>query len=89
MKTKIKTLKERVYKGQVLREVETEYGCVFVLVDNDSNEVENAPAKMQENEYTYASFADAKRCINGEPMVYVMGEADYLGDKYFNRFNIG
>lgn len=87
MKVKVKTLKQREYKGHIIREVETEYGCVFTLIDNICDAVEQAPMLMHESEYEYASFADAKRAINGQPMVYVMGDAELIGDKYFKRFH--
>ena len=87
MKVKVRTLRRRPYKGHDLRTVETEFGCVFILVDNLAGEVENAPASKQENEYTYPSVADAMRNIDGKPMKFVpVDEVEYLGEKYFNRF---
>lgn len=57
------------------------------IIDNDSNEIENAPAFMQVNEFTYASIADAKRSINGQPMQWISEEAEYRPE-YFTRFQI-
>lgn len=76
MKVKVKTLKQQEYKGHIIRKVEDVFHNVFVLIDNPHNEVENAPAYMQEIDFPYASIADAKRAINGQPMVYVMDNAE-------------
>lgn len=76
------------YKGHVIRKVEDEFGCEFVLIDNDANEVENAPAFMQVNEFTYPSVADAKRNINGQQMVWVCEESEFRPE-YFTRFQKG
>lgn len=86
MKVKIKTLSYIKYRGHVIRKVETEYGCDVVLIDNDANEIETAPVLMCEQDFTYASVADAKRFINGEAMTWMPEEADILGAKYWDRF---
>lgn len=74
------------YKGHFIRKVVTDFNCEVVLIDNPSNVLENAPAYMQPQDYTYASVADAKRFICGKQMVFVPEEAEYLGEKYWNRF---
>lgn len=86
MKVNIKKDVARVkYKGHVIRKVEDEFGNVIVLIDNDANELENAPAFMHINEFTYASIADAKRSINGQPLMWISEEADYRPE-YYTRF---
>ena len=86
MKVKIKKDVARVkYKGHVIRKVEAEFGNVIVLIDNNTDEIENAPAFMQENEFTYASIADAKRSINGQPMQWISEEVEFRPE-YFTRF---
>ena len=86
MKTKITEISVCNFKGHVIRKVETEFGCEVVLIDNTSNEIENAPILMEPQDYTYSSVADAKRFINGEAMKWIPQEAEILGDKYWNRF---
>ena len=87
MKVEVYTINILAYKNHVIRKVEDIFHNVFVLIDNHHNYVENAPAYMQEIDFSYASIADAKRAISGEPMVCVDGDmwecrrADYL-----NRF---
>lgn len=89
MKTKINTVVEIKYKGHSIRQVEDEFGCTFVLIDNESNELEDAPAKMLVNEFPYASIADAKRCISSgwASQKYIVGDVlEYRRDEYINRF---
>lgn len=86
MQVKVHTRKTITYKGHFIRKVVDEFKNEIVLIDNPSNVIENAPAYMQPQDYTYASIADAKRFINGEQMVWQPGEVEYLGDKYWNRF---
>ena len=86
MKIKITTLKTLKYKGHTIRKVLTHFGNEIVLIDNDSNEIENAPVLMKPQDFTYASIEDAKRFIRGEKMMFIPQEADILGDKYYNRF---
>jgi hypothetical protein len=63
------------------------FNNVFVLIDNPYNEVENAPAYMQDIDFPYASIADAKRAISGEHMVHVDGDMyECRRDDYLNRF---
>ena len=76
------------YLGHVIRKVETEFGCVQTLIDNDGDCIENAPMLMQPKDYTYASIADAKRFLRGQPMTYVPYEAKYLGASYWFRFGL-
>lgn len=87
MKIKVHTRNTITYKNHFIRKVEDVFHNVFVLIDNPHNEVENAPAYMQEIDFPYASIADAKRAISGEPMVYVDGDMyEYRRDDYLNRF---
>lgn len=79
-------LKTIQYKGHTIRKVLTHFGNELVLIDNDVDEIENAPALMKPQDYTYASIEDAKRFIRGEQMMFIPQEADILGDKYYNRF---
>lgn len=76
------------YLGHVIRKVETEFGCVQTLIDNDGDCIENAPMLMQPKDYTYASIADAKRFLRGEKMTYVPDDAKYLGASYWFRFGL-
>ena len=87
MKVKVYTRSTITYKNHFIRKVEDMFRNVFVLIDNPYNEVENAPAYMQEIDFPYASIADAKRAISGEPMVYVDGDMyECRRDDYLNRF---
>lgn len=87
MKIKVHTRNTITYKNHIIRKVEDMFYNVFVLIDNPHNEVENAPAYMQEIDFPYASIADAKRAISGEPMVYVDGDMyECRRDDYLNRF---
>lgn len=87
MKIKVHTRKTITYKNHFIRKVEDMFHNVFVLIDNPHNEVENAPKYMQEIDFRYASIADAKRAISGEPMVYVDGDIyECRRDDYLNRF---
>lgn len=89
MKTHINTLREIKYKGHIIRKVETETMCTFVLIDCDRSEVELAPALMQVDEFPYASVADAKRCIsNGwAAQKYVVTDVvKHRRNEYINRF---
>lgn len=87
MKVKVHTLKTITYKNHFIRKVEDVFYNVFVLIDNHHNEVENAPAYMQEIDFPYASIADAKRAINSEAMVCVNGDMyECRRDDYLNRF---
>ena len=87
MKVKVHTINTITYKSHFIRKVEDMFHNVFVLIDNPHNEVENAPAYMQEIDFPYASIADAKRAISGETMVYVDGDMyECRRDDYFNRF---
>lgn len=87
MKIEVHTLKAITYKNHFIRKVEDVFHNVFVLIDNPHNEVENAPKYMQEIEFPYASIADARRAINGEPMVWVDGDMwECRRDDYLNRF---
>ena len=88
MKVQIKRDVTRVkYKSHIIRKVEDQFGNEFVLIDNESNEVEKAPAFMRVDEFTYPSIADAKRNINGEQMIWVCEEAEFRPE-YFTRFLI-
>lgn len=88
MKVKVHTRNTITYKSHFIRKVEDMFHNVFVLIDNPYNEVENAPAYMQEIDFPYASIADAKRAISGEPMTYVDGDMyECRRDDYLNRFN--
>lgn len=86
MKDKLTTIKELRYKGHVIREAENEFGCRMVLIDNDSDEREDAPILCAENEFTYASIADARRAINGQPMKWIPADAEVWGERYYKRF---
>ena len=87
MKTDVQTLKSITYKNHFIRKVEDVFHNVFVLIDNPHNEVENAPANMQEIDFPYASIADAKRAIRCEPMIYADGDMyECRRDDYLNRF---
>lgn len=86
MKTAIKELARVNYKSHIIRKVEDEFRNVFVLVDNESDEVENAPALMRVDEFSYASIADAKRAINGKELTWWTEEACIRTDEFFNRF---
>ena len=86
MKTAIKEVARVNYKSHIIRKVEDEFGNVFALVDNDSNEVENAPALMRVDEFSYASISDAKRAINGRELTWWTEEAYIRNDEYFKRF---
>lgn len=87
MKIAVQTRKSIVYKNHFIRKVEDMFYNVFVLIDNPHNEVENAPAYMQEIDFPYASIADAKRAIRCEPMIYVDGDLyECRRDDYLNRF---
>ena len=87
MKIKVHTRKTITYKNHFIRKVEDMFYNVFVLIDNPHNEVENAPKYMQEIDFRYASIADAKRAISGEPMVYVdVDMYECRRDDYLNRF---
>lgn len=87
MKIEVQTLKSITYKNHFIRKVEDVFHNVFVLIDNPHNEVENAPANMQEIDFPYASIADAKRAIRCKPMVYVDGDMyECRRDDYLNRF---
>ena len=87
MKIKVHTRKTITYKNHFIRKVEDMFHNVFVLIDNPHNEVEKAPKYMQEIDFRYASIADAKRAISGEPMIYVDGDLyECKRDDYLNRF---
>lgn len=87
MKIEVQTRKSITYKNHFIRKVEDMFHNIFVLIDNPHNEVENAPAYMQEIDFPYASIADAKRAIRCEPMIYVDGDLyEYKRDNYLNRF---
>lgn len=87
MKVKVHTINTITYKSHFIRKVEDIFHNVFVLIDNPHNEVENAPAYMQEIDFPYASIADAKRAIRCEPMIYVDGDLyECRRDDYLNRF---
>lgn len=86
MKTKITTVKTLKYKGHTIRKVLTQFNCEVFLIDNNTDEIENAPALMKPQDFTYASIEDAKRFIRGEKMMFIPQEADVLGEKYYNRF---
>ena len=86
MKIEITTLKTLKYKGHTIRKVLTQFNCEVVLIDNDSNEIENAPVLMKPQDFTYASIEDAKRFIRGEQMMFIPQEVDILRDKYYKRF---
>ena len=87
MKIAVQTRKSIAYKNHFIRKVEDMFHNVFVLIDNPHNEVENAPAYMQEIDFPYASIADAKRAIRCEPMIYVDGDLyECRRDNYLNRF---
>lgn len=87
MKVKVHTLKTITYKNHFIRKVEDLFHNVFVLIDNHHNEVENAPAYMQEIDFPYTSISDAKRAISGEPMVWVDGDMwECRHEDYLNRF---
>lgn len=87
MQVKVITRNTITYKNHVIRKVEDEFHNVFVLIDNPHNEVENAPAYMQEIDFPYVSIADAKRAISGEPMLYVDGDMwECRREDYLNRF---
>lgn len=87
MKIEVQALKSITYKNHFIRKVEDVFHNVFVLIDSPHNEVENAPANMQEIDFPYASIADAKRAISDETMVYVDGDMyECRHDDYLNRF---
>ena len=86
MKIKITTLKTLKYKGHTIRKVLTQFNCEEVLIDNDADEIENAPVLMKPQDFTYASIEDAKRFVRGEQMMFIPQEADILRDRYYNRF---
>lgn len=87
MKIEVQTRKSITYKNHFIRKVEDMFHNIFVLIDNPHNEVENAPAYMQEIDFPYASIADAKRAISGETMLYVDGDMyECRRDDYLNRF---
>jgi len=87
MEVKVHTRNTITYKNHFIRRVEDEFGNEFVLIDNPSNKVENAPALMQVNEFPYCSIADAKRAIKGEPMVWFDGDMwECRREDYLNRF---
>lgn len=87
MEVKVYTRNTITYKNHFIRRVEDEFGNEFVLIDNPSNLVENAPALMQVNEFPYFSIADAKRAIKCEPMMYVDSDVyENRREEYLNRF---
>ena len=87
MKIEVQTRKSITYKNHFIRKVEDMFHNIFVLIDNPHNDVENAPAYMQEIDFPYASIADAKRAIRCEPMIYVDGGVyECRRDDYLNRF---
>ena len=87
MKTKVITISTCDYKGHKIRKVEDEVGNILVLIDNDSDIVESAPKFMNERDFPYANISDAKRCIDGEAMKYVISDVyDYWDKAYTNRF---
>lgn len=83
---RLTTIKEVRYKGHTIRTAKDEFGIETILIDNSADEIEDAPCRAAENEFTYASVADAKRAINGEKMVYYPCAAGIWGDRYINRF---
>lgn len=87
MKIEVQTLKSITYKSHFIRKVEDMFHNVFVLIDNTHNDVEKASKYMQDIDFPYASIADAKRAIRGEPMIYVDGDLyECRRDDYLNRF---
>lgn len=89
MRKKIKeTLATCDYKGHVIRKVEDEFGCEYTFIDNFNDDFEDAPAYMQEEDFWYASIADAKRFINGKDMKWLPGflDCDCVADRFWNRF---
>ena len=89
MKTSIKTIKTSTYKGHTIRVCEINSFFETVLVDNDADEMEEAPILKQDNELEYASVADAKRMINGqEPKAILCYIADIpeLRERFYARF---
>ena len=88
MSRNVKTESVVNYKGHTIRKVIDEIGNEFVVIDNDSDVLDDSPLTMTEKDFTYASVADAKRFINGKPMVYWTGDAynPYTKERYWNRF---
>lgn len=86
MKRTIKTQAQATYKGHVIRKVEDEFGNVEVLIDNESDTLEDSIMDKQVNEFTYASIADAKRAIRNEPITWWPLEAEIRNEEYFTRF---
>ena len=87
MKVKVHTRNTITYKNHFIRRVIDEFGNELVLIDNPHNIIETAPALMDVTEFPYASIADAKRIISGQPMNYVDGDLyECRRDEYLNRF---
>lgn len=90
-KTKLTAGKTINYKGHTIRvcaDVQLDWR-EYVLIDNDANEIEDAPIYMQDNEFDYGSVADAKRMINGQfPKFYpaVLDDVPQLKERFFARF---
>lgn len=89
MKTSIKTIKAVTYKGHTIRVCKINGFSETVLIDNDADELEEAPIYKQDNELEYPSIADAKRMINGqEPKAILCYIADIpeLKERFYARF---
>lgn len=90
-KTKLTAGKTINYKGHTIR-VCADASLLwreYVLIDNDADEIEDAPIYMQDNEFDYCSVADAKRMINGQLPKYYDGVLDAipeLKERFFARF---
>lgn len=90
MKTEHKVLTSINYKGHSIIKTEDIFGNVLVFIDNNKGWHETAPIDMNEDDFWYASIADAKRFINGQQMVYLPCFIDDYNEafkaRYMNRF---
>lgn len=90
-KTKLTAGKTINYKGHTIRVCQDAslLWREYVLIDNDDDEIEDAPIYMQDNEFDYSSVADAKRMINGQLPKFCPAELyDFpqLKERFFARF---
>lgn len=90
MKIKHNVMTSTNYKGHTITKTEDEFGNVLVFIDNDKGWHETAPINMNDDDFWYASIADAKRFINGQKMIYLPCFIDDWNDafkaRYMNRF---
>lgn len=79
----VKALK---YKGHVIMKIIDCFDCEYVFIDNNKGWFDDSPLNMSEDDFWYASIADAKRFINGQQMTWIPGIVECLGERYYNRF---